>query len=310
MEKRDIVQANAITQSRYDFNRIQKNVFYKIIEKVNHSLQEDLFGNLSVEFYKRDFGEITDPDHTREAWNALRELRHKDIDIVEENGNLLNVGFINYAYYEKERNLYRVEVSKMILPYLKQLTKNFTTYNIVVAMSLKSKYSQRFYELGCQYRNAQKPFFIDIESLRQMFCLGNGYKLKSDIKKRVVDVAITELKQAYEDNSCDLWLESWDEGKGNNTRFWFKIHTRTAANNQVTNETMQQDLIAIERMISSIFKKDKNFCKRIMTSLTEEPQKIADVLDKLLEITHKEVKKGENPGALVRYVLREDFNIY
>ena len=198
----------------------------------------------------------------------------------------------------------------MILPYLKQLTKNFTTYNIVVAMSLKSKYSQRFYELGCQYRNAQKPFFIDIESLRQMFCLGNGYKLKSDIKKRVVDVAITELKQAYEDNSCDLWLESWDEGKGNNTRFWFKIHTRTAANNQVTNKTMQQDLVAIERMISSIFKKDKNFCKRIMTSLTEEPQKIADVLDKLLEITHKEVKKGENPGALVRYVLREDFNIY
>ena len=62
-----ISQSNALTKSRYDFSRYQKNAFYKIIEKVRTSPQATLFGELVVEFYPKDFGEISSPEHTRLA---------------------------------------------------------------------------------------------------------------------------------------------------------------------------------------------------------------------------------------------------
>ena len=141
------------------------------------------------------------------------------------------------------------------MPHLVELTNKFTQYSIVVAMSLKSKYSQRFYELACQYRN-KKPaqFFIDIEELRDMFMLGSGYKLKTDIKKRIIDVAISELKKAYDENNCDLWLDSWDVGKGEKTRFFFNIHTRQQKEDVLDIKGIENQLISIDRMTKAIFK--------------------------------------------------------
>lgn len=309
-EKREIRQANAITQSRYDFSKIQKNAFYKIIEKVSKSPQADLFGNLIVEIYPKDLAEITDREHTRKAWLALRELRHKDIDIEKEDGTLLNVGFINYAEFNPKWKCFEVEVSKKIMPYLIELTEKFTVYNIVVAMSLKSKHSQRFYEFGCQYRNkTPSKFFLDIEDLRNKFCLGKGYKLKTDIKKRVIDPAILELKEAYENNSCDLWLDYWEEGRGEKTRFWFNIHTKEQKENILNIKQIENQLIAIGRMTDAIFKKDKKFCKRIIEALRFNPEDIPLVYEKLVKNIDKSVKKKENPGALCRYILQHDFNI-
>lgn len=311
MEKeREICQSNALTKSRYDFSRIQKNVIYKIIEKVRTQHQPTLFGDLIVQFGANDFAEISDKEHTERAKAALRDLRHKDIDIQDEQGNWLNVGFINYAQYLAKNRVFEVEVSKKIMPHLVELTNKFTQYSIVVAMSLKSKYSQRFYELACQYRN-KKPaqFFIDIEELRDMFMLGSGYKLKTDIKKRIIDVAIAELKKAYEENNCDLWLDSWEVGKGEKTRFYFNIHTRQQKEDLIDIKGLENQLVAIDRMIRAIFKKDKKFCKRIIDALTLEPNKIPLVLEKLTYILDKEVKKNESPGALCRYALKHDFNI-
>lgn len=307
-------QSNALTKSRYDFSRYQKNAFYKIIEKVRTAPQATLFGELIVEFYPNDFGEISSPEHTRLAKDALRSLRQKDIEIEDEEGNWLNVGFINYVYYNAKLNTFEVEVSRKIMPQLIELSKEFTTYSLVVAMSLKSKYSQRFYELGCQYQN-KKPspaFYIDIEELREMFCLGSGYKLKSDVKKRIIDVAMSELKEAFQRNECDLWLEDWEDEvlkKGNKTRFWFRVHKRINADTKIGSEQLKRQLIEIHNIVKSIFKKDKKYVERIIEALKLDNEKIPPIHERLLRLLNEEVKKGEDPGALCRHILRNDYGI-
>ena len=178
-------------------------------------------------------------------------------------------------------------------------------------MSLKSKYSQRFYELGCQYRNKEtKHFFLDMDNLREMFCLGKGYKLKSDIKKRVIDVATAELKKAYENDACDLWPEETkEEGKGEKTRFWFFIHTKSQIGNEPNLKELEVQLVAISRTISSVFKNDKNFCKQIIEHLQNNLDQVPLVHQKLIRKIDEATKRKEHPGALIRYILEEDFGI-
>ena len=66
----------------------------------------------------------------------------------------LSIGFVNYVKHIKNKSYFEVQVSKEVLPYYVELAQNFTSYSMTVAIALKSTFSQRFYELCCQYRNA------------------------------------------------------------------------------------------------------------------------------------------------------------
>lgn len=314
-EKNEIIsQSNALTSSRYDFSSTEKNVIYHIIKKVRHdyvegTMQRDLFDNLIVHINARDLANIADEDHTKRARKALRDLRHKDIEIEDEQGNWLNVGFINYAKHIARTKTYEVEVSREIMPHLVELARNFTSYSLTVAISLKSKYSQRFYEWAHQYIGRQKKeFFLDIENLRQMLKLGKGYSQKQDMKRFIIDVAMKELKTAFDDNRSDLWLEYREQGRGKETRFFFKIHTKEdeEAEKIRFNEVRKLELY-VYNTAKQIFKRDQKFCDRILKALDFDPDKIQPVFDKLTKL--EKDYKGQDLAKLFRYVLREDFGI-
>ena len=320
MEKKNdiICQSNALTNARYDFSPIEKNVLYFVIQKVRASYvdreipyQTNLFNdNLTIYLASSALSEIADENHTKRARMALRDLRHRDFPIQNEKGKWVEVGFINYAEYDPSNNCYEIEVSKKILPHLVELAKKFTSYSLTVAISLKSKYSKRFYELGCQYRsNVPKRFWIDIDELRKMFCLGNGYKLKSDIKKRIIDVAMAEIKKAYEDGICDLWLEYWEVGKGEKTRFYFNIHTRLNEDNKEDSKVLKEQLNGINNILKPAFQKDPKFVKYVIEHLSHNTAMITPVYEKLIQKLNEVAKKKEQPGALFRYILKQDFGI-
>ena len=310
-----ISQSNALTSSRYDFSPTEKNVLYHIIQKVRHdyiegTMQRDLWDNMYVQINATDLSRIADEDHTQRARKALRDLRHKDIEIEDEEGNWLNTGFINYAKYNARTKTYEVEVSKEIMPHLVELARNFTTYSLTVAITLKSRYSQRFYEWAHQYlgRNT-KTFFFDIADLRHMLKLGDGYKLKADVKRRVIDVAMKELKAVYDEGRSDLWMEYYDEGRGDATRFFFKIHTKDeeVMQQQEAIKDLQKMSLYIFQASNRIFRKDPKFRERIQKAVDFDPSMIRPVYDKLVKL-EKDTKVAELP-ALWRYILREDFDI-
>lgn len=314
-KKNDIIsQSNALTSSRYDFSPTEKRVLYHIIAKVRHdyvegTMQRDLWNNMYVYINSSDLSTIADADHTERARQALRDLRHKDVEIKDDEGNWLNVGFINYAKYRAKTKQYEVEVSKEIMPHLVELARNFTSYSLTVAISLKSKHSQRFYEWAHQYLGrSTKTFFLDFADLKTMMKLGDGYNLKSNIQNKVIDVALNELKTAYDGNQCDLWLESYDEGRGKSTRWFFKIHTREddEAERIRFNEVRKLELY-IYNTAKQIFKRDPKFCDRILKALDFEPDKIQPVFDKLVKL--EKDYKGQDLAKLFRYILKEDFKI-
>lgn len=315
MEKENDIQlsqSNALTSSRYDFSKIEKNVIYHIIRKVRHdyvegSMQRDLFNNMYVYINSADLAQITDEQHTKEARAALRSLRHKDIEMEDASGNWLNVGFINYAKFIAKNKVYEVEVSKEIMPHLVELANCFTEYSLTVAISLKSKYSQRFYELACQYR-ARRAFFLEQLKLREMLKLEDKYPQNQDFRRFVLDVAIHELKEAYDKNQCDLYLEYVQEGRGKEVRYNFKIHTKQdeAKEQELFGEVRKLALYVYKRC-KEIFKRDPKYCERILQHLDFNPDKIQPVFDKLTKM--EKDYKGSDLAKLLRWVLREDFDI-
>lgn len=315
MEKeKDIMlsQSNALTSSRYDFSKIEKNVIYHIIRKVRHdyiegTMQQDLWANMYVYINAADLAQVAGETHTADARKALRALRHKDIEIEDKAGNWLNCGFINYAKYSAKTKVYEVEVSKEIMPHLVELASHFTEYSLTVAISLKSKYSQRFYEFACQYR-ARRTFFLEQAKLREMLKLQDKYPQNQDFKRYVLDIATNELKEAYDNNQCDLWLEYIQEGRGKEVCYNFKIHTKQdEAREQELFGEVRKLAIYVYKRCKEIFRRDPKYCERILQHLDYNPDKIQPVFDKLTKM--EKDYKGADLAKLLRWVLREDFDI-
>ena len=125
-------------------------------------------------------------------------------------------------------------MSPEVMPYLINLTKGFTKFNARTALSLKSKYTQKFYELCCEYSgdfryqraNPDDRAFkknvlpVHIETLRRLFGIDDQIdertgKIKvkgkyanfTNFKRNVVSVAQEELYELYHSGNSEVWFD-------------------------------------------------------------------------------------------------------
>lgn len=244
-KKKDIALChdNALTESRYNFNRIEKNCLYKIIEQVRNEYVEGStkengdFQNMHITMPSNVLEDIADKKHKKDAHDALIKLRKRDFEIWKEDGSWFNCGFVNWCEYDAQNKVYKVEVSSRIMPYLVELARHYTTYSLTVAITLKSVYSQRFYEMCCQYRNRIENdglagFHKTQQQLRTMFCLEDKYPLNADFNRNVINRAQAELKASYDKKQCDLYFDVNIKGRGSEMCYDFKIHTREQSERQ------------------------------------------------------------------------------
>lgn len=320
-EKKDVTlcHANVLTESRYDFNRIEKNCLYKIIEQVRRDYVEGTakenggFQNMHVTMQPNVLEDIADKAHRRQAEEALIKLRKRDIEIRGEDDLWFNSGFINWCEYDPKTKVYRVEVSYRIMPYLVELAKCYTAYSLTIAITLKSVYSQRFYELCCQYRNRIEKdglagFHKTQQQLREMFCLEDKYQTNKDFNRNVIHKAQEELKFTYDKGQCDLYFDVYIKGRGTEMCYDFKIYTREQSDRQKeVFEDVRKKWLYIQNRMTAIYKRDPKFVQGVMKNLDFKPNLIDPVLEKLQKLERE--YKGNDLAKLLRWVLKEDFEI-
>lgn len=215
------------------------------------------------------------------------------------------------AKHDKKKNTYEVQVSHMILPYLVELASQFTEYSLTVAISLKSTYSQRFYEMCCQYRNKGK-FFLEVDRLRYLLKIEDkkSYENTAEIKRSILDVAQKELQELFEAGQSDLYFtyRVKDSNKRKILSYWFDIHTlETEEEKKVHFETTQKQIARIMEICGTFIKRDERYLKRVLNHLQLYPNLAAEVLEKLHTKVNNYSRKELAP--IIRYVLREDYGI-
>ena len=320
-KKKDIALChdNALTESRYKFNRIEKNCLYKIIEKVRNEYVEGStkengdFQNMHITMPSNVLEDIADKKHKKDAHDALIKLRKRDFEIWKVDGSWFNCGFVNWCEYDAQNKVYKVEVSSRIMPYLVELARHYTTYSLTVAITLKSVYSHRLNEMCCQYRNRIENdglagFHKTQQQLRTMFCLEDKYPLNADFNRNVINRAQAELKASYDKKQCDLYFDVNIKGRGSEMCYDFKIHTREQSERQKqVFEDCRKKWIYIQQELLSIYKRDPKFVQRVMKQLDFHPNLIDPVLGKLMKA--KQELKGADLAKLLRFILKEDFNL-
>lgn len=307
-----IAQSNLLTLSRYDFKVIEKRCLYFIIKEVRRLYidsnrgQKDLFDNMFLNIPSSSLRGLA--DEVSDVYKALRDLKDRKIEI-DNDDFWLYTSWVLQVKHDKKTDSYLVDVSRDILPYLVELASNFTSYDFTIAVTLKSIYSQRFYELCCQYRNrSNKTFFLEIEKLREIFYLEDKYPNIAHLRQKVLDVAQTELKELYDKGECDLWFDyRVKETKGRKIlSYFFQIHTKEDERSIDYNNAMQV-VAGIRDLISPFFLRDKKFVTRVITAVQLNPAIGKDLLDKLRSKINDYSR--EEIAPIFRFILREDYNI-
>lgn len=304
-------QSNALTECRCDFDKIERRCFYLIIRSVRKNYVEgtnSFFNNQVVTIPQRDLDDATsDIANRNTVRNSLIKLRHKDIQLESTDGSWFNCGYINWSKYNAANKVYQVEVCGQILPYLVELASKYTEFSLNVAITLKSKWSQRFYELCCQYKSLGK-FGKTITQLRQMFMLENKYPQLPLFKQKVIEVAQKELKTAYDENQCDVWFDYTQTGRGIDAHFEFYVHTKERdARQQEIWKDLDNEIKYIYAVLKESFKKDPKYVARVINALNLDTDKIRPIFNKITK-TEKDFK-GNDLSRLLRWLLREDFGI-
>lgn len=309
-----LAQANALTQARYDFNPIEKRCLYQIIRAVRKQFidsdtgQRDLFNNMRVKLTPNMLEGCSDKSNIAKVYESLKRLRKRDVEINNDDV-WMNTGFVTMVKHDKRTNLYEVEVSSEIMPYLVALAENFTSYDLTVAISLKSSYSQRFYEMCCQYKNlTNKTFFLSVDDLKKKMMLENKYPNSADFKKKVLDVAQKELKEAYDKGQADLYFDYQVKDKqGRKVLSWlFSIHTKEdeqKVDYRVVGECVRQ----IHSILTTFFSRDSKYVKRVIAAVNLRPDIAMELTGKMQKKVNDYSRKEIAP--IIRYVLREDYNI-
>lgn len=86
----------------------------------------------------------------------------------------------------------RLVFNERIVPFLSELRKNFTQFNIEDVAGFSSSYSMRIYQAMMQFKSTGYRK-IQLSDLRYMLALGNKYEATKDLKVRVIDTAVNEI---------------------------------------------------------------------------------------------------------------------
>lgn len=311
-------QDNRITTARYELSLIEKRVMYFVLKEIRSQFvltengQRDLFNDLVVKLNVSQLVRSVDSnDNYARVKTALKNLRLRSFEWdngeveFSENYEWLEVGFIDWSKWNKSGAV-EVQISKNILPFYVELTERYTEYSLLVAMGLKSKWSQRMYELCAQWRSAG-GFQMSVEELRSMFKLEDEYKMYASLKLKVLEVAKDELKTLYDKGECDLYFNYSERKEGRSvTSLSFKIVSKS------TEETLTlQDLDYIIRTeLHSLYEtkthpKNEAFVGKVMTALRLDPDDLAKCHKKLLYV--KQHIPVEEQARYMRFVLKEEF---
>ena len=304
-----IAQDNRLTSSRYELTLIEKRIFYYIIKEVRNNYttgQRDLFDDLILNIKVSDLcKEVNQEDNKKETRKALEKFRSRNFTYTNEieEDDWLTCGFINYAHIKK--GIAEIQVSHKLMPFLVELSSQYTAYSLHVAMSLKSKWSQRMYEL-CQKWQGTDGFRISVDDLRQSFMLEEKYDRYALLNERVLQVAKRELKELYDLGQCDVYFEFTEERKGRTVEMLrFKLFRKNAMNVKTTTDLLLE-LIPVFQTIYETSTKPKNdaFVKNVILQLQKFPNLIEPLNKRIKEVLAEGMKN--DTARYIRFILNED----
>lgn len=262
VQHEDIVWSNFLVNAPIVYSLLERRMLYYLTLYVKHRFTEKNLGvpeswkELYFEMSDDDLGKVGGRTNVLQTYEALSEIGKKFIPIsfMNQNGHHISgkVHWVDTFFYNAETKKYIVRMSPEIMPYLINLSKSFTAFDVGTAMMLSSKFCQKFYELCCQFSgdvrfhdaagNKLKKNVIplDINYFRRLFNLeevkdsrtgkvvtqGKYINFK-DLRKRVIEPSQVELNELYLTGHSNVWFDYCENKEGRKvTMIYLFIYTK------------------------------------------------------------------------------------
>lgn len=217
-------KANLLIESRHELNEIEQRLVLLAIAKARSTgYTVEQLVNKELEIHASDYMKAynverqTAYDVLKKAVMGLYEAEWS-YRFINKRGALevRHERFTQSAVYVENEGTVKFMFSYAIIPYLVELEKCFTTYEIKQIANLKSRYSMRLYEFLVQFRSTGK-LRITLEELRfRLGLLDTEYATMGNFKMRVLDLAVnqinehTNLKVEYTQKKRGRIIESFE----------------------------------------------------------------------------------------------------
>lgn len=188
-----VVKANEIIQkARYDLNIQELKTLAYIFSKIKPNdtqLQEYSF---SIKDYCQVCGiDYKNGGNYQYIKGTIKALRDKSFWILDEKGNEVLIGWLQKVRISKGSGRITVKLDDDLQKYVLGLFDNYTQYELLSTLPMKSNYSFRIYELLKSYAFTKKHTF-DVEELKKILA-AETYTNFKDFRRKVIEVAVKEI---------------------------------------------------------------------------------------------------------------------
>lgn len=193
MDKNQIVKSNQVIEASYQLSAVEQRIVLAAISRIpkNQPITDDELYPVSVnELQLLGVHEKTAYRDLKEGINRLYE-RSINLSIDDKS---IKMRWVQEIQFLDSQSIIGIRFSKPILPFISNLSREFTKYALSDIAGINSGYGIRIYELLVQYRQIGKRE-ISVENLRTMLELGKKYPLFADFKKRVIDTAVDQINE-------------------------------------------------------------------------------------------------------------------
>ena len=191
-KKHTVIKSNILLEGRKSFSLLEMKLLLSIISQIKREDKD--FERYRIHI--QDFKNLVDKQgltYTR-IRNTARTLKSKNIELETDTGHHQTSYFTDIFTY-KNKGYMDCYISPFFKPYLLQLKREFTVYDIRNIINCKSVHSIRLYQLLKQYEKIGSRT-ICLKDLK--FILGmdeDRYPRWNNFRSRILEVARKELKK-------------------------------------------------------------------------------------------------------------------
>ena len=244
-----IVKSNALIEAKYRLNLWEVRLIHMCISQMkkgavmgSHVIRvEDMMGLMGAtggETYR----------YLKEAALNLMS-RRVSISVTPEgkplDNEVLVTSWVQAVRYRTDEGRITMSLNPHIIPYLSQLSREFTKYSMESISKLTSIHAIRLYELLVQWKRAGKRD-ISFAWLRGRLYLEDSYKSSAEFKYRVIEPALEQISKHTDIKITDRIYEKTGR-KLTSVTIKFKVKSSSSSGTTPPNLELFPDRWATER---------------------------------------------------------------
>lgn len=200
MDSALVYKSNALVEASYRLSVYEQRIILACIAQVRRD--EPLTDQQLYAVSAQQIADMTGTQLGTTYQNlkaASERLYRREVTLHEApngkgKGKVRLTRWVQTVEYREAEGLVALRFGTDMVPYLSQLSAQFTRYALADVAKMDSAYGIRLYELLAQWRDAGERE-VSIEWLREAFQLEGKYPAIKDFKLRVLDPAVAQINE-------------------------------------------------------------------------------------------------------------------